>query len=202
MPKFQRYLKPSGPGWKGGVVGGVLRFESGKKPWSVAFTQGGKVEKELRFRNKKKAVKWRRTYSNETGRTTNRWRFRPLDGNTVEMTVGPSHIVLYDAGLHTDLSKYVWRYDRQGHRVYTTSKILTSADGSNDELREKRNTSGKQVSMTYFVAGADVSSPRRREPVSNNYIDNRRANFISLSGQKTKKVHKEKKVPKKKKKKH
>jgi hypothetical protein len=114
------------------------------------------------------------------------------------MTVGLNHIVMYDADMHAGLSKFVWRFDRQGNRVYTTQTLVTSADGSNDEIRERRISNGKQMSMTYFIVGDSVANPRRRTRVTDNYIDNRRSNFISLSGQKTKKKSRKKTKKKKK----
>lgn len=188
MPKARRYTMPAGDGWQGGIIGGRLIPNAGETPWSVEFrASGSRIEKMKKFKKLDAAKRWRQAYSNKTARTMNRWRYHPYDPDTVEMVVGPSCVVLYDADLHAELSTMSWCSTPRG-RVYTTGRILTTKNGSNEEIRSKRAgvvDTRRTLSMLTVILGDTIRSPRRRVGVTPSVIDNRRSNFASLSSVKS-----------------
>ena len=183
-----RYMRPKGRGWVGGVVGGSLRFDGGATPWRVSFASRDPDDRvSRRFTTEGAATLWRRSHSNATGRTTNRWRYRPGDPDTVEMTVGADHVVLFDACNLDVFAKHVWGFDRRSSRVYTTARVVSSKSGTSGEGRAVRAVTGNQLSMMFFVLEGNTTmhSPRRHVPTTDKVVDNRLANFCSLSEQKS-----------------
>lgn len=184
MPSHaRRYLIPSGQGWTGGHVGGTLRADGGRKPWVVVFTKGGSIDKTRSFKNRERAKTWRREYSNETGRTNNRWRFHPEDPSKVEMVVGPAHIVIYDADKHDLFTSYMWNIDPRSNRVYTTARIVANKAGLNGEKREKReeNTNMATLSMVNLLVGDTVRTPRHLVRPDNGVVNNCLNNIVPMS---------------------